>query len=329
MARQDLAVTQFKSWSSVIEDAVRDLPEDPRCPADLYLSLLELNMSRDGLTAVVACQDSPVAVIGLQREGRVRWYNIMNWLIPGFVCATAGRGDILPAFAAVRKEVLVGWWRMSTPPSIVHPRSNRQVVSTIPVHRVTVADAESHWRQSSTWRSIRRSRRRCADLDIALDEPGDAQWIIRSAAEKWQGADAVDDVSTLLKVEVARWTQAHGRTRTITIRAAGGPLAGQVCDVSSDDLVMTHNYRDGHTSSLPTGVVVMHEAFVLAGDLAKVMVDIGVEDDYKRGWAPVDGSLSRIVFSSRKAQIVHEWAAVVGRMQAPARALRNRIGRPR
>lgn len=288
-----LKVTNFTTWSERIRIAVEQQPEPMTCPTDVYLSVLRRTLSHGGRVAVVERAMEPIAVIGLRRDGRFRWRNAADWLMPGFVCA-ASNGEILPAFAALRTEVALAWWRMPGRPA--HP-AIRELYET-PVHRIGIDEREDYWRSTGYLRSIRAARKKCAALQVSVNGPGDAEWVIRSAGQKWSDGDVLAaDASVDDKVDLADRLERSGRFFTLVLRDGDRRLAGTTNIVDGDVGVAGTLYRDDSVGSLPTGVRIIDEVLAHCARRGIVEFDFGGGYSYKARWGRPEGSRYELIMS--------------------------------
>lgn len=288
-----LKVRTFTTWSDNIRNAVAHLPEPMICPTEVYLSVLRRTLSHGGRVAVVERATAPVAVIGLRRDGRFRWRNAADWLMPGFVCA-ASDGEILPAFAALRTEVALAWWRMPGPPT--HP-AIRELYET-PVYRIGIDEREDYWRSTGYLRSIKAARKKCAALQVSVNGPGDAEWVIRSAGQKWSdGHVPADDASVDDKVDLADRLERSGRFFTLVLRDGDRRLAGTTNIVDGDVGVAGTLYRDDLVGSLPTGVRIIDEVLAYCAREGIAEFDFGGGYSYKARWGRPEGSRYELIMA--------------------------------
>lgn len=276
-------VDWFTSWSDTIGDAIDHLPHVATCPPDLYRSLLHQRCSTEYPVAVVSEPGRPIAVIGLRLVGFRRWEVRTHSLTPGFVCAAAP-GDIIPSIARLRREVSVFWWRM--PPLPSHGTIRRR--ETIPVHQLAISEREVYWRKSKQWQNVTAARRKCADLHISINEPGDAAWVIRSSDRKWRNDDR-QTASNDDRIEIARYLESSGVHVTMVLRQGEKRVAGSTNIVHGDTMTAGVLYRDESVGSLPTGVRLIDEMFDLAEQRGLHAFDLGGGHGYKSRWAPESG----------------------------------------
>lgn len=283
----------FSRWEPAIAAAVRALPENGGCPPDLYLTLLEVNHAvGKGRTAVVERAGHPVAVIALEPNGVLRWKNFTNSVIPGFVAA-ASSADLLPALGALNVEVDASWWHRADAPDSSKVREHYR----IPQYRLAVAERESYWRSHNMWSNLAKARNKCRELELAVNEPGDAEWVIRSSAKKWAPQwDASQEAALQASLEIARYLEPRGRHNVLTLRDHGRPVTGSTSIVHENVSISSRLFRDDEAlGKLPTGLRVYDELFDFAERAGHVAVDLGGSYSYKSRWAPEYGARHDVV----------------------------------
>jgi hypothetical protein len=284
-----LTARWLSRWEPAIADAVSALPDLGGCPRELYLTMLEINHRvAGGRTAIVERGGRPIAVIALQRTGMLRWRNVTNAVLPGFVTAAAA-DDLLPALRALNVEVDASWWHLTPPDSSDGIREHH----VVPQYRITVAEREAYWRRGSMWGNLRRARKKCDGLELDIDRPGDAAWVIRSCAQKWaDGWNATEEAAMQSTLEVARHFEPLGRHVTLTLRSGGEPITGITALVSDDGVVVGGKmFRDVEkTGKLPTGDRLLDALCDHADERGWSAVDFGGGYAYKAHWAPEHGA---------------------------------------
>lgn len=303
-----LTVRRIKSWSSTVTELASGLTQSRLCPPELYAELLERNLRSGGRIAVVERRNEPIALIGLQRDGRFRWKPVANWLVPDFVCAAAD-DDALPALAALGTEISVSWWRRSAFPAHEHVRERRDIAT----HHMAVAHREAYWRKTGRWRGIMKARQRCEGLTLSVNEPGGSEWVIHSAAVKWQGhEEAAQDATVHDRVDVVRHLESSGKHITLVLRDGDRRLSGEACIIDGDTLVSVLAYRDEEVGSLPTGIRTMDAIFQYAEQHGFANVDLGGHRPYKLAWAPEQGMRHEFLVAPRHR---HHARQMVGRIR--------------
>lgn len=297
-----LRSTWLDRWSPAIESAVQLLPEAELCPRDLHLSLLERNLAAGGRVALVEHAGEPAAVIGLEREGRLRWRTSTSWLVPHFVCAAAD-DMVLPAIGSLDAEIAVGWWGMPVEPS--HPTIRETHVK--PTSRLAVSERESFWRSNKMWHTIVRARNRCASLQLRIDEPSDAEWVVRSWAEKWSTPENPRPRRTAeAQIEIARRLTPAGRYVTLVLHDDGRPLVGATSFIDGEICIAGVLFRDESVGNLPTGVRIIDESFQYAEQAGIRELNLGGGYSYKSKWAPTVGADLDIVLAPTMRHLAYK-----------------------
>lgn len=305
----------FRSVTPALESAVRALPEDPLCTHELLLALLDLNLAHEGRVALVERDGMPVAVFGLRRDGRLRWRSMMNWLMPGTVGA-AREEDVVPALRRLGVETALVWWDSRTAPE------GPGVVSAPvrPLNRLSLIDREAYWRSTKYLKTIIRARHQTAHLTVAVDQPGDADWVFRQASLKWaQRGARLDHFAVAANIEIARQLMPLGRCFTTTLRDGARPLAGATSFRSGQNVFAGTLFRDESVGNLPTGIRVIDESFARAHQLGATRFDMGASFPYKKRWAPEEGSVHQFVVSPVVITFAHKLRRL-GRGWTDARA---------
>ena len=101
-----LHVAWFDGWSTVLDNALRELPEMENCPHELFRSTMQSPSSTRKRTALVTEGDGAVAVVGLRQEGK-HWVPAMQGIVPGAI-APAREGYLLRALRSLRVDVRIG-----------------------------------------------------------------------------------------------------------------------------------------------------------------------------------------------------------------------------
>ena len=101
-----LHVAWFDGWCTVLDNALRELPEMENCPHELFRSTMQSPSSTRKRTALVTEGDGAVAVVGLRQEGK-HWVPAMQGIVPGAI-APAREGYLFRALRALRVDVRIG-----------------------------------------------------------------------------------------------------------------------------------------------------------------------------------------------------------------------------
>lgn len=288
-----LKVTWFRQWHAELDAALACLPEPEACPHDLTRTLMQTPGPAEKRTALVTEDGRPLAVIGLRRRTRLTWEPAAQWLIPG-VPFPVRPGATIAALRALNIAIPVAWWRMTEP---VPEAPCIRRFETQPVYRLALAgDREAFWRQTHYLRHIKNIRNRCAAFTWALDPPGAARWVITHWSQRWRdGADA--DPAVEDRILIAEALEARGLHHTVCLYDGEKLIAGSTNFVHRGDLVAGVIHGDPDYRNHGIGVRLIDQTFAFAAGEGLAGFDLGAGHDYKKKWAPEDGSRGTFVLA--------------------------------
>ena len=285
---ENVQVEWAQGWDERVDDALRSVPELPDCPHSLLRLLLQNDVPRPKLIAMVsASADGLVALIPLREVGNALEV-ATNWIVPG-PPFPARRGWHLPALRALRRDVGVVWW-----PFVEGSLSPTDVedLRVVPTRRMDLrTDFDAYWRKTGLLRNIRNSRKRCAGLSVEVDAPGAAEWIIRNAELRWRFDPTAELRGLQDRLIAAAHLEGLGRHHTLTLHDGDEPVSGATVLVHDRGLVGQHTFRRSEYDRLGVGVRIFDASFHWAAANEYEYYDIGGADygDYKKRWAPEDG----------------------------------------
>lgn len=281
-----LKVRWFDRWHPDLDEALKAIPEMATCPHELYRLLMQNSGPARKRTVLVSKNGIPIAVVGLrQREGHT-WEPVTQWIVPGAV-APASPGSVVPALESLGVDLRVAWWRMGEPP---HESRSSHCAETTPTYRLRVdGDYEGFWRQSSTHKTVRKSRNRCSEFAVAVNAPGAAEWAIINAEAKWRSANGGADPALSDRILVANYLEARKMRFTLSLMDRG-EIIGAISLVRHEcDLAATVIYRkpEYHRHGIGDRLIDVSAAF--AAESGYRELDLGGGHDYKERWAPQVG----------------------------------------
>ena len=318
-----LKVDWFDRWTSSLDDALAELPTASTCPPELYRALAQNKTGAQKRTALVTRRGELVAVACMRRRNRHQWQPVTQWITPGIVIP-ARREDIVPALAALRMEVPIGWWRMGELP----PTGPMRDVQITYAHRMKPEGREEFWRKMHHLKDVKQARRRCADLKLTVNAPGAAEWVIRHSEQKWRAGGEVDS-GVADQILTAEFLTRSGRYFCLLLSENDEPVAGSTNLLHDDTLTGGTIYRDDSHGNLPTGARLIDAVFDLAAEKGFGCVDLGSSGHhYKRVWAPESGELAQFVVCPPATYYRRRAVAKSGRIarSLPARISRRRHG---
>jgi len=101
-----LHVKWFDDWCTVLDNALRELPEMENCPHDRFRLTMQSPSSTRKRIALVVDGARPMAVVGLRQEGK-HWVPAMQGIVSGAI-APAREGYLYRSLKALRVDVRIG-----------------------------------------------------------------------------------------------------------------------------------------------------------------------------------------------------------------------------
>jgi len=284
-----LQVAWFDDWRTVLDNALRELPEMENCPHELFRMIMQNPSSTRKRTALVIEGNAPVAVVGLRDKGRY-WEpvgrGVTGQRATARSVAPVREGFLVPALQALGVEVRIGGWRDPPPTSPIVRSLARNAVFKLDC----AADFEQYWRDSGQWTFIRRGHRKTrTGFAFEVDLPDSAAWILRSWAEKWRDDPAQETASIDDQLLAAEYYQKQGQYHSFLLLHNGWPVAGNTAFAFGDELVWHAGYRRPEWDRYDAGTCVMELMCRWAAEQGFAKVDLGGWHEYKSLWAPEDG----------------------------------------
>jgi hypothetical protein len=308
----------FKRWSPTLDDALQALPPLEDCPPEVFRELATNPTEAPKRLGLVVKADQPVAVLSL-RKRKDFWEPVTSMAIPAvnLPAAPGALGDALRACGLrVSIEELYG------DPALLRPT----VSHTWDVYVVRLQeDYEQHWRRSKLNRSVAHARNRTAHLSVEVDDFADVDWTIDRWAEIWRhNPEELWTTASDMKV-AARWLMESGRVTTVSLRDNGERLAG-IYLIARGSLI--HGMVDARAVQLRTdhtGTRICDVAMEIARDKGFEKFDIGGLVDYKKRWAPAEGTRSTVFFEppwlrasrSAKVRASRAWDRLSAELRSP------------
>lgn len=302
MRRSGLEVAWFSAWVDELDDALTDLPETPVRPHQLYRELAASGSVGRRKTALVTDAGSPVAVVALRsRWTSLTWKPVTGWIVPGEPFPIRD-GYLGPVLDSLQTSLAIPWWRIESPPPAGRlPRS----FGAEPRYTLTLGpDYEDYWRQSSLWKDLRRSRRRCEGLEFVVNHPLGLDWTLANWERRFRPRPDLPMPDVAEHLLVARFLQARGRYFSFSLLDDGWPVAGKTGLVHGDDLVSDHPYRDPSYDNRGVGTRLSDLVFEWAFEQGFKSLDLGAGHDYKRRWAPPAGQDGELIVAPRALHMV-------------------------
>lgn len=305
---QGLRVHWWHGWDAELDDALESLPESTACPHELYRLLVRNPPTKDKRTALVLRGSEPVAVAGIRRREH-DWVPVTHYIVPGIIFPHQP-GYLGAALAALGVDIAVGWWRMGTPPPDI---PGMHELERIPTFGLSLRDDwESYWRSVHRLKDVKQARRRCADLQLRVNDPQDLEWTVLNWEAKWRADSAVSRSDLADRLAVVRYLQAHERNVTLTLTDQGQPVSGNSLVRHGTDLVGQYNYRSPDYDWHGVGGRLLDLAYRWGADQGFDAIDLGGDHpEYKKRWAPeADAKYSFSVCPPVLYHLKRVWAGV-------------------
>jgi len=275
-------VTSFRQWNSQLDDALSRLPESDACPRELFRILATSSIDNRKLIALVRERDAPVAIVALRRTPDASWVPVTRYIVPGFVFPSQP-GRLLDAVASVGVTVELGFWRPEKEPQ--SHGAVRALWSEPTFGMDATDDFEAYWRKTGRWDAIRKSRRKCSDFSVGINQPGAARLIVKEWGKTWgiDGAEIAD------RIAAAEYMEATGRLVSILLSDGDRRIGGATCLIHENELVAQVYFRDHEYDRFDIGTYLIYLTFEMVGRLNLRGIDLGGGHAYKQRFAPVKG----------------------------------------
>jgi hypothetical protein len=286
-------IRRFDAWSSRLDEALLQLPEDPEWPHELYRALA-LNAAEHGRIRVYLYLDengAPEFLIALALLRRGLWVPVTEWIVPGFV----GIGSPRRLDAVLEKlpaKARVAWWRMPLPPPQAGNVRSAQLEPTFGM-RLTERFHE-HWRRGHLYQTLNKARVRCAPFAFVVNAPGAAEYTIRSSAQHLSATEPQPSHETDARLLFAAMMEPRQRYYTFSLMDGDKYVASFTACRHRRDLVALVTIRDRSYDSFDAGNHLMERMAHWALDAGYEMLDIGGSFDYKKRWGPIVGSKGKL-----------------------------------
>lgn len=296
--RNPLQVTWFRQWNTTLDHALSRLPESDACPHRLF-RLLSANPTGDRKPiALVQEKGVPVAIAALRRTADQRWVPVTHYIVPGSVLPSQP-GRLLDAVASLGVPVDLGFWRSQKEPEI---NEAVRLHWYEPTSGMGVADDwEAYWRKTGRWDAIRKSRRKCSDLSVRINQPGATRSIITAWGQNW----GIHEGEIADRLVAAEYLESAGRHVSIMLTDSDRQVGGASCFIHDGELVAGVYFRSREYDRFDVGTYIIYLAFEMVREFNLRGFDLGGGQSYKKRYAPIRGKKlhMRVCGSFMKYQI--------------------------
>jgi len=282
---QGLRLEYFDEWHSVLDEALKTLPETELCTNELFRLLMQNPSPAAKKMILVTENGEPVGLAGLRLRGD-QWEPITQWILPGvlFPVKAGYIGRVLPSLGV---NLQIGWWRWDSPPP-----QTKWTVDAVSTPRYGIRcseDFEAYWRKVGHFKNIRKARNRCRDFTLEIDRRGLTEWTIRKWEERWRPKGAAENPDLNDRLLAARYLKDRGLYHILSLANQGEPIASATVIVHREDIVGQYVYSSPEFNWHNVMTRLMELVFFWSQDSGYQNVDIGGVQDYKKRWAPQDG----------------------------------------
>ncbi|MEZ6024066.1 MAG: GNAT family N-acetyltransferase [Hyphomonadaceae bacterium] len=286
--RKGLEVRWFDEWNPELDDALDTLPELPDCPHDLYRLLVQPIEATTKRHALVCENGAPIAIISLRRCARY-WRPVTYQCLPGGIAPAISTKALGRALAALGIEVTIPAG-LDDSVRALKPRYSW----SYKWYRIDLReDYEAYWRKKRRQSTIKRARKRCAEMEQRVDGEGDLEWIVEQWREQWKDDPGQEVIATEDRLRL--WTALQKgehkgalKLHTLQLTQNGRRVAGVVFTSSGDTVMLQCGGRDPEFDDSYSRAATILASIEWAKDHGFAVLNMA-GGDYKRLWAPAGG----------------------------------------
>jgi hypothetical protein len=286
----------FHTWETVLDDALRALPEHPQWPNSLLRVLFEAPGSVPKKVALLIDRDgTPAALVGLRLRAPGMWEPLATYIVPGFLIV--GHQDLTAAaLTALSTNLRVAWWRMPAAPPSPSYRGIRSS-KAVPTHILDLnVDPEIYWHASRFLDTCRKARRKSAALQFVVNPPDGLQWTLRNSDEKWRRDPAAAAIDLGDRLAADQFLQERGQHFTLALVDGEELVAAEACVVDRGELATVTCYLRPEYRAHMAGWAVLIHICDWARQSGFSGFDIGGGNfDYKVKFAPPRGEKTELL----------------------------------
>jgi hypothetical protein len=284
-------------WNGRLEEAFAALPVPAGCTRQQYRALLHPTKASKR-HALVEHGGVPIALISLRRRMRF-WEPVAYQILPNVIAPAVDPVSLGQGLAALGVEVHVPAGLEADVSELGHGQ-----VGAYDVYQIDLTtNYEDHWHKKNQRHlsTIRRARRKCADLEQRIDAPEDLEWIVETWRKQWaldpgQEVSAAEDRVRCWST-LARTSQTSDQwcVHTIQLLAGARRVAGVVLLCRGGVASFQCWARDTHFDNLGAGNRALDVAIEWAAENGYQCFDLG-GGSVKHRWGPVGAKRYRVTF---------------------------------
>jgi hypothetical protein len=282
-------VRWFDGWHPALNEALDVLPEMEMCPHAVFRAVATTQSLARKRFALVMRDGEPIAVAGVRRR-QTFWEPLLEECIP-FDLFPARPRELGNVLRALGLEISMSGY--DADPSHLAPHG----VTPYTIYRADLRQPfEDHWRKEDRLYTVRKARKRTANLSLRWDHPSDVDWIVRTWIDMWKDHPAQQTLAGNDRLVASRMLAEKGLLHSVALVDGDEPVAGATHLVQGKKLLFHCNARDRTRAAQAVGTRVLDETFHWAAQNGFESFDLGGGMDYKRWWAPPAGERYHLNF---------------------------------
>lgn len=235
---------------------------------------------------LVSDDDGPLALLSLRRRPRF-WEPVAHQCLPGFIAPARDQAGLARSLRAAGLEIRVESG-LEEPPHRLDPTDTYSYA----VRQIDLeGDYTAYWHAKGRRKSLRASRKRCAELTTAVDDLAGIAWTVEQWSAQWRGHPSGEIAAAGDRAAV--WSSLYGtsdaqswRATAVTLADGRRRVAGAILLARDDTVTFQCTARDPHYERLMVGSRVLELAVEWAADAGYRVFDLGGGGGYKRWWGP-------------------------------------------
>jgi Acetyltransferase (GNAT) domain len=289
LAKQGVQLSWFSEWNDTLDQALDELPPPPCCTRDQYRMLLQAT-GVNKLHILATQRGEVVAVVSLRRRANA-WEPVSYQSITGYIAPSRDvpiLGVVLNALGLEVHLTGLGEWA---------DQLNATDVYKVEVPQIRLQENfEEFWHLKHNGHkhihTIRNARRKCERFEVAIDQPGDLEWVMQQWAHNWRNDPANEIVSTADRLAFYGSLQRSPTDpteltyHTVTLREGERTVAGLLHSRIGDTLIYQATARERAYARDAVGVAVLDTSAHWAAQQGWSRLDLAGTSAFKRAWAP-------------------------------------------
>lgn len=284
----------------MLDQALNELPAPPSCTRDQYRTLVQPS-GHPKIHALLLEGDAPRTLVSVRKRADL-WEPVAYQALPGFIAPATAPEYIGLAMNALGVHVQV---------TGIGPEANEMGARHIWEYEASQVllqedfDAYLKNKSSRQFRSIKRARKKCEDMEVRVDGEGDLDWIVSKWTETWANNAAEERVAAPDRLRFWKSLPRNPESadkltiHSITLIKDGVRAAGIAHSRLGGSLMFQCTAREPEYDTLGVGVRVMDASIQWAAGAGYEMLDLGGGGSYKQDWAMASTHRNIVIFRSK------------------------------